>query len=219
MNKRSITCAALSDDDNGISVSQTPAAGGAQELTITGALAAGGVATMAAGQPVSIESAADDTSRTFTVTGTDADGTACTDAITGVNGATALGTVFFKTVTSISVDANTAGAVYAGVLKADDGVSPSMEIEVGEEGVGFVPSLWTSMTTGTYDVEMTYTELNDTHANGYSNSAIWYPITAFSAKTANIVSNLSIPCHGIRIKFTTSTAGTVVATLVEPKAK
>ena len=219
MQTQTITCAALSNDDNGISVSQTPAAGGAQELTITGALAAGGVAIMAAGQPVSIESAADETGRTFTVTGTDADGTACTDAITGADSATALGTVFFKTVTSISVDDDTAGAVYAGVLKADGGVSPTMDVNVGEYGVAFVPSLWTDVTTGTYTVEMTYTKINDTNSNGYSNSAVWFPITEFTAKTADIQANLTVPCHGLRMKTTTSTSGAMTAVLISPAPK
>lgn len=104
----------LAADPDGISTSQTPAAGGAQNLTITGALASGGVATLGYRRKVTITAAADDSGRTFTVTGTDANGVALTEDITGPNATLVTGAKEFLTVTQISVDANTAGAVTAG---------------------------------------------------------------------------------------------------------
>ena len=59
-------------DPNGISTTQTPAAGGIQELTITGATASGGIATMVGqARQVVITTAADETGVKFIVAGTD----------------------------------------------------------------------------------------------------------------------------------------------------
>ena len=217
MRKRSITAAATdATDADGVSVSQTPAAGGAQNLTITGALAAGGVATFASGQFLTITAVGDETARTFTVTGTDADGTAITEAITGPNATIGSGAVYFKTITQIQIDADTDnGAVTCGVLKTNGGVSPTMEVKVGQFGVDWAESLFTDIGAGTYTVEMTAEELNDSHANGYSNSANWVAITDFSAKTANVAALLTISCHGLRVNVTSPTSGSYKATLIE----
>ncbi len=216
MIKRSITCAALDDDDNGISVSQTPAAGPNEAMTITGALATAGVATMAAGQLISVTSAADDVGSILIVTGTDADGTAITETITLTAGpGVDTGAVYFKTVSSIVIDVDTVGALEVGVLAASGGVSPTMSVEIGGRGREWDPSLFTDIGAGTYTVRMTAEEKDDTHSNGYSNSANWVAITAFSAKTADVASLLDISCHGLQVNVTTFTSGAFVATLLE----
>lgn len=102
-------------DADGIAGSQTPAAGGAQNLTLGGALTSGGSATFTTGRVVTITSAGDESARTFTVTGTDLAGVAQSEVINGVDTATATGTKYFLTVTQIQVDANTAAAVTAGI--------------------------------------------------------------------------------------------------------
>lgn len=99
-------------DADGISTSQTPGAAG--NLTITGALASGGVATLGYGRKVTITSAGNDSGRTFTVTGTDENGNAQTESITGPNIGTSTGTKNFLTVTQIAIDAAAAGAITAG---------------------------------------------------------------------------------------------------------
>lgn len=101
-------------DADGVCESQTPAAGGEQNLTINGALASGGVATFTAARLITIASAADDSARTFTVTGTDVNGNTQTETITGPV-TTVTGTLFFRTVTQVTVDANTAGAITVGM--------------------------------------------------------------------------------------------------------
>ena len=102
-------------DADGVCQSQTPAAGGVQNLTINGALASGGVATFSAARLITITSAGADSGRTFTVTGTDVNGAAQTDTITGPATTTVTGTKYFRTVTQVSVDANTAGAITVGM--------------------------------------------------------------------------------------------------------
>jgi hypothetical protein len=102
-------------DSDGISVSQTPLAAG--DLTITGALASGGVATLGAGKVqrrVIITSVGNDSARTFTIEGTNSAGTPISEELTGANAAAAQSARDYQTVTRIGVDAATAGAVTAG---------------------------------------------------------------------------------------------------------
>ena len=101
-------------DVDGVCASQTPAAGGAQNLTINGAQASGGVATFTAGRLITIASASDDSARTFTVTGTDVNGNTQTETIAGP-ATTVTGTLYFRTVTQVTVDADTAGAITVGM--------------------------------------------------------------------------------------------------------
>lgn len=108
-------------DADGIAQSQTPASGGEQSLTLNGALTSGGTYTAAdgdssPGRQISITSAADDSGRTFTVTGTDADGQAQTESITGPNATAVESSQYWQTVTEITVDADTAGAITVGTV-------------------------------------------------------------------------------------------------------
>ena len=118
-------------DADGLSTAAT--IGSATTLTLNGALIADSVYTTGAniGQIITILSAADDTGVTFTTVGTDANGDALTEVITGVNAATASSTGYFQTVTSITTDGATTGNVSAGVLGATTATS-------GEMGTGTV---------------------------------------------------------------------------------
>lgn len=58
---------------------------------------------------VGFTSAGNLSARTFTITGTDEQGVAQTEAVTGPNANTVTSTKFFKTITTIAVDASTAG--------------------------------------------------------------------------------------------------------------
>ena len=100
---------------DGVCETQTPDGGGAQDLTIDGAQTSGGVATFTAARLITIASAGADDGRTFTVTGTDVNGNAQTETITGPDTATVTGTLYFRTVTTVSVDDDTAGAITVGM--------------------------------------------------------------------------------------------------------
>ena len=101
-------------DSDAICLAQTPAAGGSQALTIAGTLATAGVATMDIPRHVIIDSTADDSGRSFTVVGTNDYGDKLTETITGPNTATTRGLQRFKTVTSVTVDDDTAGEISVG---------------------------------------------------------------------------------------------------------
>ncbi|MDC0549532.1 flagellar hook-associated protein FlgK [Alphaproteobacteria bacterium] len=77
--------------------------GSAGNFTIDGALSI--TASSNLKSTVSISSSSNNASVTFTITGTDIDGVAQTETITGVNANTVNGTKFFKTVSQISSDA------------------------------------------------------------------------------------------------------------------
>lgn len=90
-------------DRNGISLAQTTA--GAASLTITGALASGGVATLDIPRTVSFYSGGDISGVTFTLTGTDRMGDALTETVTGPNTTTVYSEYYYKTVTAIAASA------------------------------------------------------------------------------------------------------------------
>ena len=96
-------------------ISAAAAVGNTAALTIGGALASGGSCTFDSGRVVTILSAGNDAAKSFTVTGTDVNGDAQTESITGANAGTATGSKYFKTVSGISAVGNPAGNVSAGI--------------------------------------------------------------------------------------------------------
>jgi hypothetical protein len=122
MRPRRITWQLATSDDDGVCASQTP--GGAGNLTINGALATGGVATLTSAsctqRRVLISTGADETARTFTVYGTRAADSKSSgpvdiqEAVTGVNNSTVETLQDFATVTRVAVDGATAGAIKVG---------------------------------------------------------------------------------------------------------
>jgi len=114
-------------DADGIAESQTPAAGGVQSLTLDGVLAdlgtAGefdiydaGYSTGIGGVQIGITSAGNDSGNTFVVTGTDQNGDAATESITGPNAGTVESTGYWRTITSITISANAVGAITVGTV-------------------------------------------------------------------------------------------------------
>lgn len=97
---------------NNICLSQTPS--GAGYLTINGALASGGVATLDTPRRILLTTNGNETAKTFTVVGTNWAGNSITEVITGVTSSTATSVLDYKTVISIYVSAATAAAVTFG---------------------------------------------------------------------------------------------------------
>ena len=83
------------------------------------ALVGGGTVILSASRQITITSAGNDSDKTFTITGTDADGNALTEVVTGANANVATSTNYFKTITSIDPSANPAGATTAGIIVDD----------------------------------------------------------------------------------------------------
>ena len=191
-------------DANGISLSQTP--GGAGNLTITGALASGGSVTLAEGQHVSIDAAGDETGRTFTFTGTDPLGNAITEVLAGPNIGQTKGTLSFKTITQIAVDAGTAGAVTAGIL----GEAEFTWIPLFSYVTPFEFAYQIDIGTATMVLESTLDDVQD------SNVTIGVTTDAVEASGSLDVSGVStIPTVAVRVKVTAFTSGNIVLKLLQ----
>ena len=100
-------------DADGICASQTSGAT-ASTLTINGAKASGGVATLNSARQITLASAANLADKTFTITGTDVNGDALTESLTGPNNNTVTSTKHFLTVTEIAFTDGTSGTMTAG---------------------------------------------------------------------------------------------------------
>jgi len=103
-------------DADGLAESQTTS--GAANLVLDGVWADLGAALQYDGQEgrlVTITSDADDSGITFTVTGTDRDGAATSEAITGPNATTVTGSTYHMTISTIATSGATTGNVTAGM--------------------------------------------------------------------------------------------------------
>lgn len=100
-------------DPDGVCASQTSGAT-AGSLTINGAKASGGVATLDSARQITLVSAANLSNKTFTITGTDANGNTITEDVTGPNNETVTSSKHFKTVTDIDFTDGTSGSMTAG---------------------------------------------------------------------------------------------------------
>ncbi len=220
MRPQVITTAVMSDDADGISVSQKPAAGGIQSLTITGALAADSVtAIIANAQRVGITSDANDSGVTFSVTGTDADGVVHTESsITGPSSDTVLTTAYFKTVTGVTISGNATGNITVGTLATNGLVTRSIIINWRQ--TPFNMSLSAELTAGTaeffgmdYTVDAPNIVFPDTpYTNSFGVDANWQALDeldpTINAVTEN--SNLAFPVRAARGRFGTGSTDMVV---------
>ena len=103
--------AAAADTDG---ISTATSVGNNANLVLGGALTSGGAVTFDEPRNITILSAGDDSGISFTVTGTDEQGDAATESITGANAGTATGSAFFATISQIAAVGNPAGNVSAG---------------------------------------------------------------------------------------------------------
>lgn len=108
-----ITADTVAADDDGISTNA--AVGNNAALVIGGALASGGSVTLSHARKVTVTSAGDDSSKSFTIVGTDVNGDAQTESLTGANAGVATSTNYFLTIASITAVGNPAGNVKAGI--------------------------------------------------------------------------------------------------------
>lgn len=185
---------------NNICLSQTP--GGAGALVLNGSTVTGGVATLDAQRVVGITSAGNDTARTFVITGQDENGQVISESLAGPNIATASSVLNYKKVTSITVDAATAGAITVGTT----GVGSSVAIPLDQYISPFNPTLAVEV-TGTLNYDVQYT-VDDPYAAAFLTTAtVWTSVTALTAQTAYKDTSLAAPVSAVRLK-TNSGGGT-----------
>ena len=149
-------------DADGLSVASAVAAAGT--LTLGGALTSDGTFTADYARQVGITSSGNDSGRTFIVTGKDANGVAQTEDITGPNATTVESTSYFKTITSIAVDAACAGNISVGTV--DEFVTNTIPLKRNSNA----PTVSLEEVTGTLDVsvQQTFSDVFDPANINYS---------------------------------------------------
>lgn len=213
---RTVSLALAAAADNNISTSQTPGAAG--NLTITGALASGGVATLDVPRRVLVTVAADEHTKTITIYGTDRNGNAITSSPTLPSAA---GVVYtdedFKTVTRVAISAATTGALKVGTTTVGSSRWLNVNYNTSTVGLGIRVKV-----TGvvTYRVEKTLDELFGHYSPGVG--VVWntpptpMPIIDgyLSNQGASGETIIASPCTGVRLTVLTGT-GTAEMIVVE----
>ena len=152
----SISYAPSVSSANAIALSQTPGAAGA--VTLNGSLVTGGVATMGGQQHVTITSTSDISNRTFALTGTDRNGNAISETLTGPNNATVASLKNYYTLTSAVISGSAAGAITLGVNGLGESRPYPVDIYQGPFQVAVAV---TAVVGATYKMSYTYDDIQD----------------------------------------------------------
>jgi VCBS repeat-containing protein len=195
---------------NAVCASQTP--GGAGALTINGANASGGVYTAPNSTPrhITITSGSNESAKTFTITGTDRNGRVISTTTTGPNATTKTITINFNTITGISIDAASVGAITVGfTTSADTAWIPLDRYSGPEIGLGAVLTSDAGMTftLQTTNADLQASGFKETDATAISNSDF--------ALNASLNRTVSLVASGIRFAITGWTLGTATFTVLQ----
>lgn len=207
----SYTASPTALDADGVCTAQTTA--GAGNLTIDGVLATSGVATFGEQQRVTLYSAADLRTLTFTIYGTTKVGDSISESIAGPNAGTVTTTANFKTVTQVAVD----GAVGTNVTVGNSNAMETPWIRLNHaramKGISVELSSGASLT---YEVQ--YGVRKRIGSSDPETSVLALADGTLTAKTvsAGIVAN--IPYPAIRLKITSFVSGTATLRVMESPA-
>lgn len=202
-----------------LKLSYTPAATAVSGLAAAVAYSGGGYAlsatTMADGLAhiitISGIAATDHSGKTFTITGTDADGITQSEGIAGPNGAvTVSSTYHYLTVTSITVSATT-GADTFNLGWTAIAVSPT--IMLNRKQVDFLVSLGL-LITGTISVTLQHC-LDNLREALTPEQATWWPHSTLVTKTASADGNYAFPVSACRLLVNSVTATATMALFVQ----
>lgn len=201
----------LAADADAICASQTPAAGGVQELTINGVLASGGAVSLSTAQHLSITFAADETGRVFTFTGTDRYGQTLVKTVSGTTPSTVVLTYNYETITSITTDDDTAGAITVGVAAAAE----SRWITFNNDVTPFDMSIACKRLSSpdfTYGVQITYDE---TQGIADEQAVKTYAHASLDGETSDQTGVQQSPVGAMRLTLSSFVAGTLDAAFIQ----
>lgn len=195
---------------NAVCAAQQPLGAGA--LTINGANATAGVATFPAAYAVSVTSNGNDSTRTFTITGTDAAGNTISQTITGPNNTTVFTTLAFKTVTQVTISAASVGTSIT-VGFGSFAVTEPLPLDIhGRPDISLQVVVDTFLGTPTWTIQQT---LDDpfTSAPG---TMTWFdhPDTNLVSQTVNRQGNYAYVPAAVRLKIN-ATAGAATLTIIQ----
>ncbi len=193
---------------NSIALSQTRV--GAGNLTINGALASAGVATLTAPSQVLIHSTGDDHLITFTVTGTDKDGNALIETVAGKNIGDAITIHRFKTVTQIAASSGAAANVTAGTTtttNSDPCVVDYMQTPT-DIGLQFTDSGSTTAFKVQYSMDNAWDYAD---ADTYNANGAWFDHATLTNMTAKAYGSIITNVFAVRLQ--SNQGGTDTGTL------
>lgn len=207
MKPKTITFTLAAVDADGVCASQKPVAAGA--LTINGALATDSVATLDVARHISIASTGDESTKTFTVTGTDRYGNEVTETTLGPNATTKKLTYNFKTITAITIDAASAGDITVGTT--DESETQVIPVEYLVDQYSYLASISDGGSL-TYAIQYT---LDDPFAALFNeNTAEWVDDATGKTGTYDAVHTGGV--RAFRAKVTSFASGTLSFTLITP---
>lgn len=188
-------------DTDGIAQSQTPGAAG--NLTLNGSLMSQDTLdTNGHAREILITCAGADAGRTLTITGKVLpNGDDVSEAVSGSNGSTSVSTKQFISITSVAIDAASAGAIQVGTNGNGSSVAKPLDRKINpfQASIACVGSLTGTITFG---VEMTFDNifLNPT-------DPVWFAHDTITAETASAFGNLDKPVQAIRTVIDSSGSG------------
>jgi hypothetical protein len=167
----------------------------------------GATFTGSTARQVTIVAAGNESSNTFVITGAGANGEVISETITGPNATTATSVSYFKTVTSVTISGNAAGALTIGMtntassswVRFDDFAPSNISLQCDVSG------------SATYSVQSTLDDPNDpvvpssTGAMSWVNSSDTNVVAATSTQQSNF---LFAPIYA-RVILTTTSTGSV----------
>jgi hypothetical protein len=196
---------------NAVCASQTPSGAGA--LTINGANATAGVYTAPDNTPrhLTITTNGNESTKTFTVTGTDRHGAAMSFSTLGASSATTTTyPIAFNTITSVTVSAATAAAVTIGFAAASHTGWIPLDRYTGED-VGIQVHLSTGAGL-TFTLQKT---MSDLQSAGFAESDAVVTNDATVTGTASAMHMIDLTATGVRFLVTSFTAGTGTFTVYQ----
>lgn len=200
-------------DPNSAVTAETPVNGVA--LTLGGVFASGGVVTFPEATTVDFSSTSNISDVTFTVTGTDANGSPQSEAVTGVNNDTVSTTKLFKTITAISVATVTTYTTQTVEVGNPD--TPSFGYTAWWPLDIYNPNQVTTISVNelsgsiTYSVEYTN---EDPFDNSITQLAVAHPAAAFAGATTDQTHFTTTLMRAVRVNFSAGT-GTARVTVTQ----
>ena len=192
------------EDRDGIALAQTTA--GAVAYVLSGVLSSGGTYTAAdggtschIGHQIGIYSGANISTVVFTVVGTDPDGLALTETITGVNAGQIESTNYYYTVTSVTPDGAVASNVEIGIV--DEVATNRIPIE---PRTGSYEVCMGVTVSGTLSLTAQYT-VDDIYDSSVTPAYINDPTLV--TKTANFASRLALLPSAVRLVSASYSSG------------
>lgn len=152
---------------NSVALSQTPTKG---PLTLNGSLATAGVVTMDKPRQVLITTGSGtESTKTFTITGTDWAGSPISEVVQGPSATTATSVLSYLTITSIVISANAAGALTVGT----NGVAYSPWARLDGFAAQVIGLQCTVSGTANYTVQSSFDDPNSPTASVAPQSMTW----------------------------------------------